>query len=80
MTQRQIVTAYKGFAFLYDAVLGNHFLSSLRYNFEQLVWRYGFRFNSAADVACGTGVCAKTEGKQHVHKEPRPQTTFWKLG
>jgi SAM-dependent methyltransferase len=59
MTRQQTITPYAGFAFLYDAVLGNHFLSSLRFNFEQLVWRYGLRFNSAADVACGTGVFAR---------------------
>lgn len=52
-------TTYKGFAPLYDAVLGNHFLLSLRHNFERLVWRYGLRFNSAADVACGTGIFAR---------------------
>jgi SAM-dependent methyltransferase len=59
MTWPQTTIPYAGFASLYDAVLGNHFLSSLRYNFERLVWRYGLRFNSAADVACGTGVFAR---------------------
>jgi SAM-dependent methyltransferase len=59
MTRQQTTTPYAGFASLYDAVLGNHFLSSLRYNFERLVCRYGLRFNSATDVACGTGVFAR---------------------
>ncbi len=59
MTWHQTTTTYAGFASLYDAVLGNHFLSSVRYNFERLVWRYGLRFNSAADVACGTGIFAR---------------------
>jgi SAM-dependent methyltransferase len=59
MTWQQTLTPYAGFASFYDAVLGNHFLSSVRYNFERLVWRYGLRFNSAADVACGTGIFAR---------------------
>jgi SAM-dependent methyltransferase len=59
MNRHQKITRYKGFAPIYDAILGDHFLSSLRYNFERLIWRYGLRFNSAADVACGTGVFAR---------------------
>ena len=47
--------SYRGFATLYDALLGDAMFPSVRRNFEWLVRRYGIRFHSAADVACGTG-------------------------
>jgi SAM-dependent methyltransferase len=46
---------YGSFALLYDALLGNAMFPLVRRNFERLVRRYGIRFGSAADVACGTG-------------------------
>jgi SAM-dependent methyltransferase len=49
------VTPYAILARLYDAVLGDRFFTQLRHVFEGLVRRYGIRFASAADVACGTG-------------------------
>jgi SAM-dependent methyltransferase len=52
---RQTVTPYATLARLYDAVLGDHFFTQLRHVFEELVQRYGIRFGSAADIACGTG-------------------------
>ena len=52
---RQTVTPYATLARLYDAVLGDRFFTQLRHIFEALVQRYGVRFGSAADVACGTG-------------------------
>ena len=52
---RQTVTPYATLARLYDAVLGDRFFTQLRHVFEGLVQRYGIRFATAADVACGTG-------------------------
>jgi SAM-dependent methyltransferase len=49
------VTPYATLAPLYGALLGDRFFPSLRRSFEGLVRRYGIRFASAADVACGTG-------------------------
>jgi SAM-dependent methyltransferase len=49
------VTPYATLAHLYDAVLGDRFFTQLRQVFEGLVQRYGVRFATAADVACGTG-------------------------
>jgi SAM-dependent methyltransferase len=46
---------YRSFALLYDALLGNAMFPLIRRNFEWVVRRYGIRFRSAADVACGTG-------------------------
>jgi SAM-dependent methyltransferase len=46
---------YRSFALLYDALLGNAMFPLVRRNFEWVVRRYGIRFRSAADVACGTG-------------------------
>ena len=46
---------YRSFALLYDALLGNAMFPLIRRNFEWLVRRYGIRFRSATDVACGTG-------------------------
>lgn len=50
---------YSGFARLYDALLGDAMFPLVRRNFEWLVRRYGIRFCSAADVACGTGTFAR---------------------
>jgi SAM-dependent methyltransferase len=52
---RQTVTPYATLSRLYDAVLGDRFFTQLRHVFERLVQRYGVRFATAADVACGTG-------------------------
>lgn len=49
------IAPYEELAVHYDALLGNRFFVQLRQVFEQLVWRYGLPFTSAADVACGTG-------------------------
>lgn len=46
---------YCSFARLYDALLGNAMFPLVRRNFEWVVRRYGIRFRSVADVACGTG-------------------------
>jgi SAM-dependent methyltransferase len=46
---------YRSFALLYDALLGNAMFPLVKRNFEWVVRRYGIRFRSAADVACGTG-------------------------
>ncbi|MFQ5627346.1 MAG: class I SAM-dependent DNA methyltransferase [bacterium] len=45
----------KNLASVYDALLGNAFFPIARRNFEWLVKRYSLYFQSAADVACGTG-------------------------
>ena len=46
---------YSGLVTSYDALLGDKFFSELRHIFEWLVRTYNLRFDSAADVACGTG-------------------------
>jgi SAM-dependent methyltransferase len=51
----QMVTPYATLAPLYDFLFGNRFFPQLRRAFEWLVRRYSIRFNSAADVGCGTG-------------------------
>ncbi len=53
--QRRTVTPYATLAPFYDTLLGDRFFTALRRAFEVLVRRYGIRFVSAADVACGTG-------------------------
>lgn len=53
--ERRTTTPYTTLAPLYDSLLGNRFFPQLRHTFEWLVHRYGIRFVSAADVACGTG-------------------------
>jgi SAM-dependent methyltransferase len=47
---------YTSLAPLYDSLLSKSFFPALRRNFEQLTRRYRIRFQSAADVACGTGL------------------------
>jgi SAM-dependent methyltransferase len=49
------VTPYATLAPLYDALLGDRFFHQLRRTFEWLIRRYGIRFSSAADIACGSG-------------------------
>jgi SAM-dependent methyltransferase len=46
---------YGEFVVLYDQLLGNQFFAELRRTFEWIIHRYGVRFDSVADVACGTG-------------------------
>jgi SAM-dependent methyltransferase len=50
---------YSRLAIDYDALLGDRFFAELRRTFEWIIRRYGVRFDSAADVACGTGTFAK---------------------
>jgi len=50
-----MATPYAALASVYDAVLGDRFFPQLRRTSEWLIQRYGIRFASAADVACGTG-------------------------
>ena len=50
-----MVASYNALAPLYDALLGDRFFPRLRRTFEWLIRRYGIRFASVADVACGTG-------------------------
>jgi SAM-dependent methyltransferase len=50
-----VVRPYVTLASLYDALLGDRFFPETRRTFEWLVPRYGIRFASVADVACGTG-------------------------
>jgi SAM-dependent methyltransferase len=52
---RLTIAPYATFAPLYDALLGDAMFPLIKRNFEWLVRRYGIRFRSAADVACGTG-------------------------
>jgi len=49
------VMPYGILASLYDVLLGDRFFRQLRHTFERLIRRYGIRFSSVADIACGTG-------------------------
>jgi SAM-dependent methyltransferase len=53
------VRPYSRLAQTYDAVLGQPSFLQTRRVFEALVRRYGLRFDSAADVGCGTGLFAR---------------------
>jgi SAM-dependent methyltransferase len=53
--QRRAVKPYSAFAALYDALIGDRFFPQLQRAFEQIVRAHSIRFQSAADVACGTG-------------------------
>ena len=46
---------YQGFARFYDRVMGDAAAPLIERNFELSRRRYGIRFESAADVGCGTG-------------------------
>ena len=50
-----MIAQYTVLAVSYDALLGDQFLVQLERVLERLVQRYGLQFNSAADIACGTG-------------------------
>jgi SAM-dependent methyltransferase len=50
-----VVQPYGELAMLYDQLLGAQFFSELRRTFEWIIRRYGVRFDSVADIACGTG-------------------------
>ena len=52
----ETVAPYASFAHVYDALLGRGFFDRLRQVFEALARRYDLRCQSAADVACGTGI------------------------
>ena len=52
------VEPYSGLAIDYDALLGDRFFAELQRTFESIVGRYGVPFDSAADIACGTGTFA----------------------
>ncbi len=57
---------YATLAPLYDTLLGDRFFAQIWYTFEWLVRRYGIRFASAADVACGTGTFVRYLREQGV--------------
>ena len=50
---------YSGFAEFYDEMLGATAFECWRENFERLSNRYTMRFETAADIACGTGWAAR---------------------
>ncbi len=50
---------YRGLARSYDEALGRPWLAGLLRGFDHLVRRYGIRFESAADLGCGTGLFAR---------------------
>jgi ubiquinone/menaquinone biosynthesis C-methylase UbiE len=47
--------AYRRFAEVYDALLGDRSFPAMRLTFEWMRNRYSVRFASAADIGCGTG-------------------------
>lgn len=47
---------YAAIAPRYDELVGRRFFRGLAPAFEELVRRYGFRFRSAVDLGCGTGL------------------------
>jgi SAM-dependent methyltransferase len=49
------VEPYGAFSLIYDELLGDRFFTELRRTFQWMIRRYGVRFESVADVACGTG-------------------------
>jgi SAM-dependent methyltransferase len=49
------VTPYSAFASLYDLLIGDSFFPKLRRAFERIMAAHKIEFDSAADVACGTG-------------------------
>lgn len=49
---------YRDLALIYDDLVGNTAFECWKENFEQIENRYGFSFELAADVACGTGQAA----------------------
>ena len=55
MPLQKRIAPYAGFAALYDTLIGDHFFQRLRQAFEKIVSAHAIRFDSAADVACGTG-------------------------
>lgn len=50
---------YRHFAAIYDELVGETAFECWRETFEQAVSRHGIEFESAADVACGTGLAAR---------------------
>lgn len=54
-TTRTAAPPYSAFAAVYDSLLGNRLFPEMRRVFEWLARRYGIRFASAGDAACGTG-------------------------
>jgi len=50
---------YSGFAEFYDEMLGATAFECFRENFERLSNRYSMHFETAADIACGTGLAAQ---------------------
>src|SRR5690349_14263498 len=53
-----LLSPYREIARLYDCTVGFPFFFQLRASFEKLVQRYRIRFQSAADLGCGTGLFA----------------------
>jgi SAM-dependent methyltransferase len=51
---------------IYDTLLGDRYFPALRRAFEGLARRYDLRFDSAADVACGTGTFVRYLGQRQV--------------
>ena len=49
------VQPYSASSVIYDELLGDRFFTELRRTFQWIIRRYGLGFDSAADVACGTG-------------------------
>jgi SAM-dependent methyltransferase len=55
----QISRPYSRLAKAYDETIGLPAFRHTQWAFEKLQRRYGFRFRSAADVGCGTGLFAR---------------------
>jgi SAM-dependent methyltransferase len=49
------VQPYGASSVIYDELLGDRFFTELRRMFRWMIRRYDLRFDSVADVACGTG-------------------------
>jgi len=54
-----MVPPYTHLAADYDAIFGLPFFRQIRHVFETLARKYGIRFQSAADIGCGTGLFAR---------------------
>ena len=50
---------YGALSVIYDELLGYRFFTELQRTFQWMIRRYGVRFDSVVDVACGTGTFVK---------------------
>ena len=57
--------AYQGLARIYDRVVGDGLFPDIWDSFQRSLKMFGIRFQSAADVGCGTGTFLRNLTRQH---------------